>query len=164
MVAEVKPIFDRFVAEHPRDPVPDKITWEVAEDSGCNRAHWLIINQLAEPPDDLAQGSAAQSRFTVRKGAANPFPLFAYQAPAGRVDAQRTGNTIRATAEGVEELTVLISPDRVDFGQPVRVFVNDAPVFDDMMEPSVRMLLKWAAIDNDRTMLFGAELHVHLEP
>jgi predicted esterase len=160
---KIKPVFDRFVAEHPRDPVPDQLTWQVTDGSKCNRAHWLIVNQLAEPPDDLAV-SVSQGRFTVRKGAANPFPLFAYQPPSGRVDAKRTGNTIRATSEGIEGLTVLISPDMVDFGQPVRVFVNDATVFDDVMVPSVRMLLKWAAIDNDRTMLFGAELRVRIEP
>jgi hypothetical protein len=32
------------------------------------------------------------------------------------------------------------------------------------MVPNLRMLLKWAAIDNDRTMLFAAELHVRLDP
>jgi hypothetical protein len=29
--------------------------------------------------------------------------------------------------------------------------------------PIVRALLKWAAADNDRTMLFGAELHLKLD-
>jgi predicted esterase len=159
----VKPVFDRFVAEHPRDPLPDKLTWEAADGDHCNRAHWVIIDKVAEPPDDPYQASA-QSRFAPKKGAANPFPLFAYQSPAGRVDLQRAGNTIRATAEGVEELTLLLSPDRIDFKRPVRITVNDTVVFDDVMEPSVRMLMKWAAIDNDRTMLFGAELHVRLEP
>jgi hypothetical protein len=160
----VKPAFDRFVAEHPRDPLPDTITWEVADADRCNRAHWVIVDKLAPPPDDPYEASA-QSRFTVvKKGAANPFPLFAYQAPAGRIDLQRAGNTIRATADGIEELTLLLSPDRIDFKRPVRVLVNDTTVFEDMMVPSVRMLMKWAAIDNDRTMLFGAELHVRLEP
>ena len=114
----VKPTFDTFVAEHPRDPVPDKLTWEVAESEHCNRAHWMIIDKVAEPPDDTYQASA-QSRFSVKKGSANPFPLFAYQSPAGRVDAQRGGNTIRAIADGVEELTFLFSPDRIDFKRPV---------------------------------------------
>jgi hypothetical protein len=30
------------------------------------------------------------------------------------------------------------------------------------MEPSVSVLLKWAARDNDRTMLFGVELPIDL--
>jgi hypothetical protein len=30
------------------------------------------------------------------------------------------------------------------------------------VEPSVATLLKWAARDNDRTMLFGAEVNIDL--
>jgi hypothetical protein len=33
-------------------------------------------------------------------------------------------------------------------------------VFDGRVEPSLATLLKWAARDNDRTMLFAAELHI----
>jgi hypothetical protein len=33
-------------------------------------------------------------------------------------------------------------------------------VFDNTLQASVETLLKWAALDHDRTMLFGAELHV----
>jgi hypothetical protein len=33
-------------------------------------------------------------------------------------------------------------------------------VFDGRVERSVQTLVKWAARDNDRTMLFGAELRV----
>jgi hypothetical protein len=39
---------------------------------------------------------------------------------------------------------------------------NGRTVFDGKVEKSVRTLLKYAAIDNDRTMLFGAEVHIDL--
>ena len=32
------------------------------------------------------------------------------------------------------------------------------------VEASVPTLMKWAALDNDRTMLLGAEIHVRLDP
>ena len=35
-------------------------------------------------------------------------------------------------------------------------------VFDRKVDTNVRTLLKYAASDNDRTMLFGAELHIDL--
>jgi hypothetical protein len=159
---QVKSTFERFAAEHPRNPLPDRITWEVAQEDQWNRAHWVVIDELAPEPEDPTQ-SIDPGRFTAKKGAANPWPLFAYQPPAARVDVVRTGNLVTATAEGVAEFTLLLSPDRIDFRHPVKVVVNDGVVFDGPMVPNVRMLLKWATIDNDRTMLFAAELHVHVE-
>jgi len=38
--------------------------------------------------------------------------------------------------------------------------VNGRTVFDGKVEKNVRTLLKYAASDNDRTMLFGVELHI----
>ena len=158
----MKPTFEQFVTTNPRNPLPDRITWEVAQEGRWNRAHWVVIEELAPEPEDPAQ-SIDPGRFAVRRGAANPYPLFAYQPPAARVDVVRKDNLITATAEGIAELTLLLSPDRVDFRRPVKVVVNDSVIFDGPMVPNVGMLLKWASIDNDRTMLFAAELHVSLE-
>ena len=41
-----------------------------------------------------------------------------------------------------------------------QVTVNGRTAFDGMVKKDVAALLKWAARDNDRTMLYGAELHV----
>ena len=58
------------------------------------------------------------------------------------------------------EFTLLVSPDAFDLAQPVKVVANGRTVFDGRVEPSLATLLKWAARDNDRTMLFAAELHI----
>ena len=42
----------------------------------------------------------------------------------------------------------------------VTVVVNGRTVFDGIVRRDIRTLLKWAARDNDRTMLFAAELHI----
>ncbi|HEY7285914.1 MAG TPA: hypothetical protein VH497_10750 [Vicinamibacterales bacterium] len=42
--------------------------------------------------------------------------------------------------------------------------MNGRTVVNARVERSVATLLKWAARDNDRTMLFGAELHVPAAP
>jgi hypothetical protein len=40
------------------------------------------------------------------------------------------------------------------------VVVNGRTVFDGIVQKDIRTLLKWAARDNDRTMLFAAELPI----
>ena len=92
-----------------------------------------------------------------------PKPLFARGGAPGRVDLVRAGNLVTATTRGVAAFTLLLSPDQFDFAKPVKVVANGRTVFDGKLEKNVRTLLKYAASDNDRTMLFGAELHIKLD-
>jgi predicted esterase len=89
-------------------------------------------------------------------------PLFPHERPAGRVDLIRKGNTVTAVARGVAEFTLLFSPDVLNFDQPVTVVANGRTVFNGRMEKSIATLMKWSARDNDRTMLYGAEIHIVL--
>jgi hypothetical protein len=91
-----------------------------------------------------------------------PRALFARMGPAGRVDLTRAGNTVTATTRGVSAFTLLLSPDQFDFSKPLKVVANGRTVFDAKVQKELRTLLKFAAVDNDRTMLFGAELHIDL--
>lgn len=95
---------------------------------------------------------------------AQPVPMFRHFSPSGRVDLERKGNTVHAATRGVAELTLLLSPDAFDFTKPVTVIADGRKVFEGSVQKSVATLLKWAARDNDRSMLFGAELHVKLGP
>ena len=76
--------------------------------------------------------------------------------------ALRTGNTVQATTRGVTRFTLLLSPDTFDFNQPVKVVANGLEVFNGPVKRSVETLLKWAERDNDRTMLYGAEINIRL--
>lgn len=148
---EMKDRFESFVRARPRDPQPARLTWQTAANDHANRVHWLVIDRVRasrEPalPQDLDDLSS---------------PL-GQDRPSGRVDLVRTGNTVEATTRGVEEFTLLLSPDAFDFAQPVKVVANGRPVFQGRVEKSVAALMKWAARDNDRTMLFGAELRIKL--
>jgi hypothetical protein len=91
-----------------------------------------------------------------------PRHLFGRGGSTGRVDLVRAGNTITATTRGVAAFTLLLSPDQFDFGKPVKVVANGRTVFNGKLEKSLATLLKYAAVDNDRTMLFGAELRIDL--
>ena len=90
-------------------------------------------------------------------------PLFGRPRPWGRVDLVRKGNTVMATTRGVSAFTLLASPDVFDFSAPITVVANGRQVFSGRVQKSVATLMKWAAIDNDRTMLYGAEIHVKVQ-
>jgi hypothetical protein len=237
---QVKDTFETFAREHPRHPLPDTLTWETADATIHNRAHWLVIDALASakgeaaslpdlndmtgPPSPdfgirtigtrinhvvpgsnadrigLKQGDAlvrlndetvrvrlniseafegitpgtAITLLVARNNAPvelagtydpqlvtpPPGQLFDRTLPSGRVDLVRAGNTVRATTRGVARFTLLLSPDQFEFSKPVTIVANGRTVFEGKVSKDLRTLLKWAARDNDRTMLFGAEVHV----
>ena len=45
----VKSSFEAFARAHPRNPLPDTLTWETASTVQFNRAHWLVIDKLGYP-------------------------------------------------------------------------------------------------------------------
>jgi predicted esterase len=147
----LKDDFEDFVRRHPRDPLPDVLTWEVSETRTWNRAHWLIIDKIGS--------TAGDAKKLPDLNVSGGLPVFR-NGKSGRVDLTRSGNTVTAAARGVKEFTLLLSPDRFDFARNVKVIVNGRVAFDGPVEKSVATLTKWAARDNDRTMLFAAELKI----
>src|SRR5262249_4532213 len=51
---DVKEAFEQFGRQHPRNPLPDTLTWETADASRFNRAHWLVIDELGAAPSDAS--------------------------------------------------------------------------------------------------------------
>src|SRR5262249_27661950 len=86
--------------------------------------------------------------------------LFSRKKPSGRIDVVRNGNTIEATTRGVAGFTLLLSSERFDFAKDIKVVANGRVVFNGRVKPSVETLMKWAGRDNDRTMLYAAELNL----
>jgi pimeloyl-ACP methyl ester carboxylesterase len=174
---EERASYEMFVHSHPRPAHPERLSWETDRTDRFNRVRWLLIDRLAPPspqasikrPTPAASArplSAAQMEtledvnvFTYRASEMNIFPR-RRQVPSGRVDIERRGNAFHATTRGVSDFTLLVSPDVVDFAKPVQVTVNGAQVFSGLLKRDLSTLLKWAARDNDRTSLYGAELHV----
>ena len=91
-----------------------------------------------------------------------PLLLFSRAAPSGRVDLKRSGNVVTAATRGVAAFTLLLSPDVFDFTKPITVVVDGRTAFEGSVRKDVATLMRWAARDNDRTMLFGAELNIDL--
>ncbi len=91
-------------------------------------------------------------------------PAFPRTRVPGRVELDQRGNTVTAYTRGVRRFTLLISPEQFDFTQPIAVAVNDVTVFDGMVEPDIAVLLRWVAVDQDRTAMYGAELDIAVPP
>ena len=108
----------------------------------------------------LAGDQRAAPRCLARNGTERPRLLPAYQAvwPCG-CDSQ-PGNTFDAKVRDVAAFTLLLSPDAIDFSKPVIVTVNGKPAFSGTVKKDPATLLRWAARDNDRTALYGAELKI----
>ena len=237
---EIKDSFEQFVADHPRRPLPEALSWESGPPNLPSRAHWLVIERLgAEWPGEpslpdvnrmstrpaldfgirgsgtrinrIVKGSNAEQvglragdvvltinnqpaapgadvadllrsypsgrplLITVTRGgeslrltgrfAPTVLPgeseaMFPRQRESGRIDLTRTGNTIETRSRGVAAFTLLLSPDQFDLNRAVTVVVNGRTLFDGIVQRDIRTLLKWAARDNDRTMLFAAELPI----
>lgn len=138
-------LFEQFVKQKPRAAHPARVSWETERTDRFNRADWLIIDRLGPGGGD---GSFAD------------LDIFEHRKMSGRVDIERKGNAFEATSRGVRELTLLLSPDAVDFAQPVTVTINGAQVFQGAVKKNPAVLLKWAARDADRRRLYGAELKV----
>ena len=155
---DVKESFERFAADHPRDPSPAKLTWETSN-LKHNRAHWLVIDRIGLQTGD-PRNLPDVNDFSPNELMASP--LFERRAVSGRVDLVRTGNTVEATTRGVAAFTLLVSPDAFDLGQPIKITSNGKVVFEGKVQPSAATLLKWAARDNDRTMLYAAEIPIKL--
>jgi dienelactone hydrolase len=147
---EERATYEMFVHDHPRPAHPDRLSWETDRTGRFNRLRWLIIDKLGVRKSDQALQDV------------NIFPR-PRQVPTGRVDIERHGNSFEARTRGVSDFTLLLSPDAVDFAKPLQVTVNGTPAFNGAVKKDLATLLKWAARDNDRTMLYGAELHITVQ-
>ena len=73
---------------------------------------------------------------------------------------ERHGQRIVVRTGGVRRYTLLLSPDEIDFSQPVQIETNGESSFHEIVQPEVATLLRWDHADRDRSMLFGAELEI----
>ena len=163
---EMKDPFEQFVADHPRDPHTARMTWEASYELEQSRAHWLVIDRLGVQPNDasgMPSLNDAGDVSVMKRYADADGRLFRKGFASGRVDVSRSGNTFRATSRGVARFTLLLSPDVVDFSEPITVTVNGRTAFSGVVNPDLATLLQWAARDNDRTMLYSAEVQIRLD-
>jgi dienelactone hydrolase len=138
--------FEQFVRDHPRVAHPAALSWETERVDRFNRNRWLIINELRA---DASRATALMD-----------LGFFGHSKRSGRVDIRRKDNTFDAIVRDVASFTLLLSPDAIDFNRPVVVTVNGKQAFSGKVKKDHTTLMRWAARDNDRTVLYGAELKI----
>lgn len=134
---------DDFVRGHRREPHPERIQWATDSPSEWGRAYWVVVESLGRSQRDRA------------------IPTSKRMPPVGdhgRLTAVRSGNTIDLRTRGISQMTVLLSPDVIDFTAPVTISVNGRVIYNEEVRPSVETLLKWAGRDRDPRLLYGAEV------
>ena len=149
---------ENFIGGHRRKPYPDALVWETEDTERFGRAHWLVVTRLGS-----VAGESELNPWNIIHPKGNEGSrrtAFVRKNPSGRVILQKKGNRVDAYTQGVKEFKLLISPEVFNFERPIRVFTNGAEVFSGQVSEDTSVLLKWAALDNDRTMLFGAELTI----
>ncbi len=138
---------DAFLEERPREPHPLEVVWAVEPWAPYSRAWWVVLEEL-DPGGGRSQvieGLTGSDR-------------------VGLIRARRDGNVITLDTNQVRRVRLLLSPQVLDLSRPVTVTANGNVVFDGLVEPDPAVLLKWAATDRDRTMLYAAELVVEVAP
>jgi dienelactone hydrolase len=154
---EERSFYEMFVHTHPRASHPERLSWETDRVDRFNRVRWLTVDKLGVRKSDAVLEDVDSANFEGQKWQIFPRRR---QVQSGRIDIERRGNVFDAKTRGVSEFTLLLSPDAIDFAKPVQVTVNGSQAFAGSVKRDLPTLLKWAARDNDRTVLYGAELHV----
>jgi len=153
---------DSFLLATPRDPLPDRLEWETeAPGRRAGRFAWVVIDSLGPVPgeSDLPERNA----LTV-DGRRGEYLAFPHRLPSGRLEVEKNGNLVRVRTEGVAQFRLLISPEVFDLSRAIRVEVNGEVRFDARVVPSAATMLEWAAADDDREMMFVAEVELDLTP
>ena len=154
--AEKENELGNFLFRTVRESSPSKLSWATERTDRYARRQWLVIDELeAAERSHKVDESELLPRWGTRvqmHGKTSP------RLPWGRVEAERTGNHIRVSTRRVVEFRVLLSADDFDFEQPIVIEVDGRERFNQLVEPSVTCLLEWAAIDDDRTRLYAAEV------
>jgi len=147
-MSDEAPRIEEFIAATERDPLPDRLVWETERTDRYNRAHWVEILELG--------AVAGESSFPEIRG-------LPHRQASGRISVTRSRNKVTVQTEGVRSYRLLLSPAEFDFSKTIEVVTNGRRSYRGRIERDPGILLRRHAIDDDRTMLFAAELEVAVE-
>lgn len=155
-IPQYKDSIDRFILRHHRNPYPSHLTWQTENTKLFNRNHWVIITGIGKSPSNALSLNdynevIADGRYVT---------AFRRDSLSGIIEVTAKENTIEVLTRNVTGYKLLLSADQFDFAKPVKVMTNNILSFEGIIYPEVQTLLDWNQHDNDRTMLFAAELEV----
>jgi len=121
---EIKDAFERFVADHPRMPLPDALSWESGPPNIPSRAHWMIIERIgAERRDE-------PSLPDVNRMPSRPSPDFGIRGSGTRINRVVKGSNAEQIGlrAGDVVLTINNQPAAADVADLLRSFPSGRPL------------------------------------
>ncbi len=145
----------RFLEDHPREPFPEVVRWELDpdrkdHDGGFPADTFRWIRILEAGPTESNAAFDGPTAGILRSS----FP---------RIEARREGNRIDVKTRGVKRYAVLVSPDMLDLGKNVEIHTNGHLSWKGKPTPSARVLLEEARRFMDRRLLFVARIEVDVD-
>ena len=150
----LKDTIKRFIASHKRNPFPDNVYYATEKPDTFNRKFWVIIDKIGKTKGETLTDS--NTVFLDNQKIA----LFPRNKPFGQIEVKKIGNEVQVKVQDVKRYTLLISPDHFDLSKPIVVYTNNTLSFEGIIPKDIKTLLKYNAIDNDRTMLFASEITI----
>lgn len=118
---EIKESFEQFVADHPRRPLPDVLSWESGPPNVPARAHWLIIDRLSEERPQKAAVSDGNRTSTAG------VPDFGVRASGMRVSRVVNGSNAYAIGLRAGDLILTINNQSIPSGADVAEILDGYP-------------------------------------
>ena len=146
---------NNFIKQHPRNPFPSKLSWSTDSDKENNRCFYLVANKLGSNKPNKMHDRYNEIEVNGKKTLAH-----ARDSVYGHIEVVVSGNVVNVRTENIKKYTLLISPSQFAIDQPIVVWTNGIKSFEGIITPDVNTLLRWNIIDQDRTMLFAAEVPV----
>jgi hypothetical protein len=154
----LKEAIDQYALDHQRNPFPNQLSWTTDSGKKYNRFRYVIIDQLGNTKPDKMNDKFNEIVVSGKRQQAHK-----RDSVYGRLEIETAGNTMKVKASNVKKYTLLISPSQFDLSKPIVVWTNEKKSYDALVQPDVQTLLKWNSIDNDRTSLYAAELHLSVK-
>jgi predicted esterase len=145
-----------FVKHQPRNPFPDEIIWQTENKESYGRHYFVLIDAISKSNKNSSITDA--NEVTLAHG--QKIAAYRRNELSGIIKVKRDGNTFHVSSVNVNKFTLLLSSDFIDYNHPVIVYSNGVVVLNKTITPDLNTLFKWNIMDNDRTMLFDAELHL----
>lgn len=105
----VKDDVEGFVAAHPRQPHPARLTWQTDAVATHNRAHWLVIDRLASAPAALPAPAPGTELPDLNLFVTGEEPNFGVRAEGMRVTAVLPGSNAQAIGFAVGDVVTRIN-------------------------------------------------------
>jgi acetyl esterase/lipase len=132
-------------------PDPDTVEWQCDAPS-FGRHEWLAVTKIG----------STRSAHTFPDGPQLPGQMVVTNPRHSRVRAVRAGNEVRVYTRNVAEFAVLIDPAHMDCRQPVRIWANDALVYNHAVKSDVRWMLTQARAALDVKRVYWTALAIDM--